>query len=107
MPSFDMRISFLDRTWHAVGSAENLDALPLEVAKRLVTRISEIMGADQHKPSDPELENKVSRLVSIIESSSGALDHATVNAVRKEMGTAPVTRAEAKEKKASKAKAKQ
>lgn len=106
MPRFDLRVSHLDATWHTVGEAKDLDELPVAVAKSLALRIFEITGAAQHKPNDPEMVNKVERILAAVESASGPIDHATKNAVRKELDVAPMTREEVKAKKVVKGKGK-
>ena len=84
MPRFDIRVSYLDITYHTVAEAASLESLPVDAAKALALRIYQITGAAQHKPDDPALVNKVREIV----------------------GVAPKTREQVNEEKAKKVKGK-
>ncbi len=107
MPRFDIRVEFPgtsgDReTFHTIGTAADLESLPTACAASLAKRIIEQCGVVPEGPANPEDEKRYADAIEVLERSSGPVDHATKNAMRKAWGLAPVSRKEAKEEASAK-----
>ena len=94
MPRFDLRVEFERKPFHTIGTAESLQVLPAAVASALASRIIQMTGEEVDGPSAPEKEKEYAAAIAVIERSSGKLDHATKNNVRRELGLTPLKKKE-------------